>query len=130
MSQTFQAKSGLIFVPVRIHGPTGRGLIRMALDTGATRSLINVAHLVAIGYDPSLEPDRVQVTTGSGIEFAPLVKLQKLTALGQECVDLPVLAHTLPPTAGIDGLLGLDFLRDRVLEIDFRRGQISLSDNH
>lgn len=99
----------------------------MALDTGATRTMINVAHLVAAGYDPSLELDRVQVTTGSGVEFAALVKVNRIVALGQERLDLPVLAHTLPPTAGIDGLLGLDFLRNRLLEIDFRRGILSLS---
>ncbi len=101
--------------------------MRMALDTGATRTLINVAHLVSLGYDPSLEPDRVQVTTGSGVEFAPLVKLQRVIALGHERSDLPVLAHTLPPTTGIDGLLGLDFLRERLLEIDFQQGRLSLS---
>ena len=112
---------------VRVYGPNGRVLMRMALDTGATRTLINVAHLVGLGYDPSLEPDRVQVTTGSGVEFAPLVTLHRVVALGQERVELPVLAHTLPPTAGIDGLLGLDFLRDRKLEIDFRQGRLLLS---
>ena len=127
MSETFQSHRGLIFVSVRAYGSNGRVVMRMALDTGATRTLVNVAHLVGLGYDPSLEPDRVQVTTGSGVEFAPLVKLQRVVALSQERVDLPVLAHTLPPTAGIDGLLGLDFLRDHKLEIDFRQGRLSLS---
>lgn len=36
------------------------------------------------------------------------------------------LAHTLPPSAGVDGLLGLDFFRDHLLSIDFQRGQVSL----
>jgi hypothetical protein len=40
--------------------------------------------LVALGYDPALSADRVQVTTGSGVEYAPQVELQRLTALGQE----------------------------------------------
>ena len=127
MSETFQSHSGLIFVSVRVYGPNGRVVMRMALDTGATRTLINVAHPVGLGYDPSLKPDRVQVTTGSGVEFAPLVNLQRVIAFGQERVELPVLAHTLPPTAGIDGLLGLDFLRCHKLEIDFRQGLLSLS---
>ncbi len=127
MSEVFDSSSGLIFVSVRIYGPNGRALLRMALNTGASRTLVNVAHLVSLGYDPSLEPDRVQLTTGSGVEFAPLVKLRQITALGHERLDLPVLAHTLPPTAGIDGLLSLDFLRERLLEIDFREGLLSLS---
>jgi hypothetical protein len=38
-----------------------------------------------------------------------------------------VLSHALPPTTGIDGLLGLDFLRGSVLTIDFQNGQIDLA---
>jgi len=64
---------------------------------------------VAIGYDPALTPDRVQVTTGSGVEFAPHVELQRLTA---------------PPAA--DGLSGLDFFRGLCLDIDFRSGHIRI----
>jgi hypothetical protein len=33
----------------------------------------------------------------------------------------------LPPGAGVDGLLGLDFLRGQSLTIDFRSGEITLS---
>ena len=127
MSESFNAKRGLVVVPIEVFGPTGSIVLRCALDTGATRTMISVAMLETVGYDPGQESERVQVTTGSGIEFAPLMKLQRVVALGQERVDLPVLAHTLPPTAGIDGLLGLDFLRDRLLEIDFRKGLLSLS---
>ena len=127
MSESFNRKRGLVIVPVELFGPSGSAVVRLALDTGASRTLVNVAFLVNIGYDPSLEPERVQLTTGSGVEFAPLVKLRRVSALGQETLDLPVLARTIPPTAGIDGLLGLDFLRDRVLNIDFRQGTLSLS---
>jgi hypothetical protein len=51
----------------------------------------------------------------------------EIAALGQQHTDLPVLAHTLPPTSGVDGLLGLDFLRRCRIVIDFRRGQIVLT---
>ena len=98
-----------------------------ALDTGATGAMVNVAPLATIGYDPSLVPDRVQVTTGSGVEFAPRIWVSRIKALGQERGNFPVLAHTLPPSASIDGVLGLDFLRAQVLNIDFRQGTITLS---
>lgn len=77
--------------------------------------------------DLTLEPERVQVATGSGVEFSPLVKVRRIVALGQERLDRPVLAQTLPPTAGIAGLLGLVFLRERLLKINFRQGLLSLS---
>ena len=127
MSQSFDPQRGLIVVPVELFGLTGSIVVRCALDTGATRTMISVAMLVTVGYDPSLEPERVQVTTGSGVEFSPLTAVTRIVAIGQERIGLPVLAHTLPPTAGIDGLLGLDFLRERLLEIDFRKGMLSLS---
>ena len=82
--------------------------------------------LVAIGYDPALTTDRVQVTTGSGVEFAPRVELQRLTALGLERYGLQVLGHTLPPSSGVDGLLGLDVFRGLRLGIDFRLGQLRI----
>ena len=127
MSESFRASYGLIFVSVEVFGSLGSAVLRLALDTGATRTMINSEHLVVIGCAPDHAAEKVRVTTGSGVEFAPLVTLQRVVALGQERVDLPVLAHTLPPTAGIDGLLGLDFLRGHKLEIDFRQGVLSLS---
>jgi predicted aspartyl protease len=99
----------------------------LAVDTGATSTLVSVAMLVAIGCDPALAADRVQVTTGSGVEFAPRIELKRLTALGQERFGFPVLGHTLPPSAGVDGLLGLDFFRGLCLTIDFRTGQLDLA---
>ena len=78
--------------------------------------------LVALGYDPALMPDRVQITTGSGVEFVPRVLLDRIMVLGEESAEFPVLWDTLPPSAGIDGLLGLDFFRGRSLPVDFRAG--------
>ena len=39
--------------------------------------MINVGLLAFVGYGPSLAPDRVQVTTGSGVEYAPRVPFQR-----------------------------------------------------
>ena len=116
----------MIRVRVRIEGPTGRTNLICALDTGATQSLIGVAPLVYVGYDPSIEPQRMEMTTGSGVVYVPLVRLNRLTALGETKTDFTVMGHTLPPTAHIDGLIGLDFLRDHQLNIDFLNGEVSL----
>ncbi len=72
------------------------------------------------------DSDRVQVTTGSGVEFVPYVRLDKIRSLGKERLAFPVLGHTLPPSAGVDGLLGLDFFRDQSLTLDFRIGRVTL----
>ena len=80
-----------------------------------------------MGYDPSLAVARVQVTTGSGVEYVPRIEASRIKVLGQERVAFPVLSHTLPPSAGIDGLLGLDFLRGQTLRMDLAKGRLSLS---
>jgi predicted aspartyl protease len=126
---SFDASRGLIVVKAELVGPDGIGVLQFALDTGATASVVNVEMLLAIGYDPMVASDRVQVTTGSGVEFAPRVELQRLTALGHERLGFPVLGHTLPPSAGVDGLLGLDFFRGLVLTLDFAAGQVHVSQN-
>jgi hypothetical protein len=127
MRFSFNPGQGPVLVRAEIQGPAGPVRLRLALDTGATRTLLATAVLVTAGYDPALAPTRVQITTGSGIEFVPVLTVARLTALGQARGSFPVLGHTLPPSASFDGLLGLDFLRGQVLTIDFRNGQITLA---
>jgi hypothetical protein len=62
MSFPFNAQRGLILVDAELEGPSGSAMLRLALDTGATDTLINAAVLVAIGYDPALAPARIQIT--------------------------------------------------------------------
>jgi hypothetical protein len=49
MTFSFDAQRGPILVGAELQGPSGRALLRLALDTGATSTLVNVAMLVAIG---------------------------------------------------------------------------------
>jgi hypothetical protein len=123
---TFNPRAGLIIVTAEVGGPLRSAILRLALDTGATSTLINAGILVSIGYDPALSADRVEITMGSGIEFAPQLHISQINALGQVRKIFPILCHTLPPSAAVDGLLGLDFLRGQVLSVDFNRGHIKL----
>ena len=99
MSVPFAPLHGLVIVQAELEGPSGSAVLRLALDTGATWTLINAAMLVALGYDPALVGERFQVTTASGLEFAPRLALDRLVALGQERTNFPVLSHTLPASA-------------------------------
>src|SRR5437867_6923759 len=102
MSFSFNPNQGLIIVQAELVGPSGSAILRLALDTGATGTLVNIGMLVSIGYDPALSPDRVQVTTGSGVEFVPRINLSKISTLGQEHFIFPILCHTLPPSTNVD----------------------------
>jgi hypothetical protein len=83
--------------------------------------------MILLGYDPATSPDRIQVTTGSGVELCPRVTVQRLEALGKSVNDFPIPSHTLPPTSQVDGLLGLDFFRGFQISIDFRNGTITIT---
>ena len=126
MSFSFDLEESAVIVRVRIWGPRGRTVVRLALDTGATGTLVNWDIAVLLGYDPSASPTRRQITTGSGVEFAPEIPIDRIEALGMERLRFPVLCHTLPPSAGVDGLLGLDFLRGQRVVLDFRTGTITV----
>ena len=53
MSFPFNAQHGLIVVEADFEGPTGSGVLRLALDTGATSTVINVRMLVAVAFSAS-----------------------------------------------------------------------------
>jgi predicted aspartyl protease len=119
-------RENLIIVSTRVFGPRNQVILRFALDTGATTSLLNWSRALKLGYIPDDVHDRREITTASRFEFAPIVVVKRFEALGQQRNDFPMLCHNLPPTAGIDGVLGLDFLRGHRLTIDFRIGLVIL----
>lgn len=124
MSLSFDPKrEGLIIVPTRLLGPKENTLVRLALDTGAMDSMINAGMLHLVGYDiASSQGERVQLTTGSGVEYVPRIILKEIQALGLTRQNYTILCHTLPPSATVDGVLGLDFFRGYKLTVDFRKG--------
>src|SRR5207248_3008120 len=113
-------------VSARLWGPAGEIGLRLALDTGASHTCISQTRLLKVGYDPSMIPDRCPVTMGGSVEFVPQLTVDRIFALETERNNLSVLAHTLPPSARVDGLLGLDFLRGLTLTVDFRGGLLNL----
>jgi hypothetical protein len=126
VSYPFQAKQGPILVEAEVTGPSRTLTLPLLLDTGANTSLIKESVLLVLGYDLASVTDRVPMTTGSVVTTVPRVVLTRLSSLGQHRIDFPVLAHPLPAAVSVSGQLGLDFLRDRTLTIDFRTGQIDL----
>lgn len=94
MTTSFDPTNGLIVIGAEIWGPAGSAILRLALDTGATRTLVNPALLTALGYDTALSHTRIEITTGSGVEYAALVEIQSVYALDQTVLRFPVLAHT------------------------------------
>lgn len=127
MTTSFNGQYGLIIVQVTLHGPVGFAQSYLALDTGSSSTVISKALLVSIGYDPDAQPKTVSMTTGSSVEAVSRLTIDKIEALDQERFQVSVVAHTLPPSMSVDGVLGLDFFRNRTLTLDFQNGVITLS---
>ena len=127
MSSRFDPNEGLIIVRTQLWGPSGDTIVRLALDTGATRSVVSWEVALLLGYDPTIVTDRRQMATASGVEFAPVIEVERIRALGALRRNFPVLCHNLPSSIELDGLLGLSFFPGRRLVVNFREGALSLA---
>jgi hypothetical protein len=127
MTYPFDPNADAIFVEAVLLGPLGNSTLALVLDTGATCSMISEARLRFVGCDPSQPSGQVQATFGGGVQLLPVVSTVGLTALGVNKANYSVVCHTLPPSAGVDGVLGLDFFPGCVLTIDFVNNTLSLT---
>jgi predicted aspartyl protease len=126
----FDPSVSSIVVDFLLEAADGRSslVIPVVLDTGASMTIIATDVMGRLGYDPANPVlDRQRIITGSGIEYSPLANVCSATAIGQRVTNLDVLCHDLPPESGVDGLLGLNFLRHFKLTIRFRKGIIDLN---
>ncbi len=127
MTIRFNPHHGLIVIPVELEGPNGVSIVQLAVDTGASVTMIASPLLASVGCVHSQGSRPFQVTTGSGVVSASICLVPRLEALGKAKPRFPVLSHTLPMSASVDGVLGLDFFRGLKLEIDLRSGTIDLT---
>lgn len=125
----FDPSVSSIVVDLLLQAADGRSsvVIPVVLDTGATMTILATDIMARLGYDPAAPTlARRRIITGSGVEYAPRITVRTATAIGQKVGNLEVLCHDLPPESGVDGLLGLNFLRNFKLTIRFRKGIIDL----
>lgn len=73
MKHVVNLATGLVVVPCRLCGPRADIVVDLALDTGATFTLISWTVAIALGYDPVAASGRLRIITGSGSEYCPRV---------------------------------------------------------
>jgi len=126
MSFVFDKKKPLIIVPVLIKAGNNILNFDFAVDTGASVSLIDIDVMLAIGYKKSDCIRTIDTVTASKMETAFEFKLDNIKAIGLFRRNFKVISRSLPLGLGIDGLLGLNFFKNRELIIDFRASEIRL----
>jgi len=124
----FDAGDHFIAVEAILVGPSRSYLLTMALDTGASQTVITPNALAILGFDLSQPSGLYSVLTANGRISVDEFRLDSLEALGMDVSPIDVLAMDLPD-ADYEGLLGKDFFHDRVLKIDFQNGTIELNLN-
>ncbi len=119
----FNTKAPVIILSVLLEGKgSSKQKIRMALDTGATYTMIPWKTAEVLGLEPELSKKRIEIITASGVEKAPLVTLKSIVVLGKGIVGVEAVVHDLPPKSYVDGLLGVKLLVELKLKIDFIEG--------
>ncbi len=104
--------------------------VSLALDTGASHTIIDLTKLLILGYRLSDSMGKVQFETAKGVVEAFVFKVKELTALGLARKDLVIYSYDFlgnDVLSDIDGVLGLDFLRETDLLISFKRFLIKLT---
>ena len=120
----FDPADVLIIVTGRIWGPRGDKQVSLAFDTAATQTHVIPDVLDEIGYSPR-HGDRVtSITSAIGEEPGYMMPIPRFSALGFTVEDFRIHVHDLPDTLGIQGLLGLSFLKKFNYEIRSVEGRI------
>lgn len=111
-------------IPLRVAGSQfiveatidGIHLVNLLIDTGAAMTVVEASVLSRVGY--GLDGPRAYFKTAGGVVEAPLVDLGHLAlgATGRSYLTVGSLPLDMP--AGIDGLLGMNFLRHFEFRID------------
>ena len=101
---------------------------RLLVDTGSSYTVLRVNILENLGCDLQNPLRRIRTPTGGGIVEAPIVTVPWFSCLGKRLSNFPLVAHTLPSTTFVDGLLGMDFLNNVGGVIFVREGKIQIND--
>ena len=101
----------------------------LALDTGASHTVIDLTALLLIGFTMRDVTRLVQLETGKGVVDAFVFNLSMFSSLGKTVENMEICSYDFIGNAifsDFDGVLGLDFFKGSHLDIDFRNYRISL----
>ena len=120
----FDPTIDLIFVKVALFGSRRSSDFNFVLDTACVTTLVTPETADRLGYSARDGEQTATVTTALGREPGYPLRVAQLFAFGHSFNDFRVNVHDLADASGIDGLLGLDFLRRFNYEIRSQEGGI------
>lgn len=122
----FNPQSSIIVLNVKLENQSKFISATLVLDTGSSYSIISKD--LADYLDFKIKTRRfVPVSTVSQIEILPLIIVPKVSFIDLEVENVSCLVKDIPEAEGIDGLLGLSFLKNLELKINFRKGILEIN---
>lgn len=120
----FDPDDDLIVVTAQVYGTHGNRRVTLALDTAASHTHITPDVIDELGYSPAQGQAITSVRSAIGKETGYTLRVERFASLGFGFDDFLVHVHDLPAGFGIDGLLGLSFLKRFNYEIRSVEGRI------
>ena len=98
----------------------------MLVDTGSNHTVLSLEALEKIGSSPVESRERIRIMTANGVVILPRVKVDALTIFEHRIEGAELIAHDLPFSGPIDGLLGMDVLVALGARIDIQAAEIEV----
>jgi predicted aspartyl protease len=98
----------------------------LLVDTGSNHTVLSVEALEKIGCSPTASRDHIRIMTANGFVILPRVRVHALTIFERTLDGAELVAHDLPFSGPIDGLLGMDVLAALAARINIGTGRIEL----
>lgn len=122
-----ERKNYLFYIRAGIGGQDDRRkVVRLLVDTGARNTVLPARLLQEFGYNLNNPVRQVRITAAGGILQVPMITVAWFNCLGTNIQSFAVIALDLPPSAGVDGLLGMDFLTTIGAIVDINQMQIAV----
>ena len=112
MKQEFLIDKRKIIVVAQVKGINDFRGIKLILDTGSSKSIIDDSVALRLGFDLERLKKGDKFTTIGGGVHSKILKLPKLSLFGKDMINFEVNVLNIPPqiTYFADGLIGMDFL--------------------
>lgn len=98
----------------------------LLIDTGASYTIVSWETLTSLGIDPASSQTRRALMTANGLIQAPEVKVDDFYCFGHHVPDFPLVAHSIPLGATVDGVLGMNFLRQYTAKLSLKEGVVEV----
>ena len=123
-SGSFDPTDDAILIDVELRGPLGKNLYLFVLDTGTAVTTVDPGVLDELGYSPRMGRRMRRSIGVGGTSAGYSIEIERIQTMGLGVERAEVICTDLP--SGVDGLIGTDLLRGRILTIDWIRGALAV----